>query len=50
MILAGALQPLEQYKTVTGEDRPVTGWIADVKQRAGKRGAAQPPTRPTEAG
>jgi tetratricopeptide (TPR) repeat protein len=47
---AGAVQPLEQYKTITGEERPVTGWIADVKQRAGKRGAAPTPTAQTEAG
>jgi lipoprotein NlpI len=47
---AGAVQPLEQYKTITGEERPVTGWIADVKQRASKRGAAQPATQTTEAG
>jgi len=47
---AGAVQPLEQYKTITGEERPVTSWIADVKQRADKRGAAQPATQTTEAG
>ncbi len=40
---AGALQPFEQYKALTGEERPVTGWIADVKQRASKRGGAPAP-------
>ncbi|MEJ0100986.1 MAG: tetratricopeptide repeat protein [Pseudomonadota bacterium] len=45
----GALQLLEQYKTVTGEDRPVTGWIADVKQRASKRGATSPASPATPA-
>jgi cellulose synthase operon protein C len=33
---AAAIEPLERYKALSGEDRPVTSWIADVKQRAGK--------------
>ncbi|MEO6366542.1 MAG: tetratricopeptide repeat protein, partial [Steroidobacteraceae bacterium] len=37
---AAALDAFEHYKALTGEDRPVTSWIADVKQRAGKRDAA----------
>ena len=32
-----AIEPFERYKSITGEDRPVTSWIADVKQRAGRR-------------
>jgi tetratricopeptide (TPR) repeat protein len=32
---AGAIEPYERYKALTGEDRPVTGWIADVRRRAG---------------
>jgi tetratricopeptide (TPR) repeat protein len=32
-----AIEPFERYKAISGEDRPVTSWIADVKQRAGKR-------------
>jgi tetratricopeptide (TPR) repeat protein len=32
---AGAIEPYERYKAITGEDRPVTGWIADVRRRAG---------------
>jgi tetratricopeptide (TPR) repeat protein len=44
---AAALDNFERYQALTGEDRPVTSWIADVKQRAGRRdatpaGPAQP--------
>ncbi|MEO6079373.1 MAG: tetratricopeptide repeat protein [Steroidobacteraceae bacterium] len=34
---AAAVEPFERYKALSGEDRPVTSWLADVKQRAGKR-------------
>jgi lipoprotein NlpI len=34
-----AIESFERYKALTGEDRPVTGWIADVRQRSGKAGA-----------
>jgi cellulose synthase operon protein C len=37
---AAAVEPFERYKALTGEDRPVTSWIADVKQRAAKRDSA----------
>jgi hypothetical protein len=44
---AAALPLFEQYQALTGEDRPVASWIADVKQRAGKREpTAAPPTQP----
>ena len=33
---ATALDHFERYQALTGEERPVTSWIADVKQRAGK--------------
>jgi cellulose synthase operon protein C len=49
---AGAALPhLEQYQALTGEDKPVGSWIADVKQRAGRgrEGAAAPPPTPTQA-
>jgi tetratricopeptide (TPR) repeat protein len=45
---AAAIDGYERYKALTGEDRPVTSWIADVKQRAGKAGnspAAAPPAQ-----
>jgi tetratricopeptide (TPR) repeat protein len=43
-----AVELLEKYQTITGEDRPVTSWIADVKQRAGKH--EPPPAVAGEAG
>jgi tetratricopeptide (TPR) repeat protein len=45
---AGAIAPFEQYQAVTGEDRPVTSWLADVKQRAGKRETATAPPAQVE--
>jgi tetratricopeptide (TPR) repeat protein len=30
---AGAQAAFETYKTLTGEDKPVSGWIAELKQR-----------------
>jgi tetratricopeptide (TPR) repeat protein len=36
-----ALTALERYKQLTGEDRPVTSWIAELRQRTGK-----PPLKP----
>jgi cellulose synthase operon protein C len=38
---AAALEHFERYKVLTGEDRPVTSWIADVRQRASKAEAAK---------
>ena len=35
---APALVQLERYRELTGEDKPVTGWIAELRQRAGKAG------------
>jgi tetratricopeptide (TPR) repeat protein len=40
-----ALMALERYKELTGEDRPVTSWIAELRQRTGK-----PPVKPPGAG
>src|SRR4029077_7045706 len=53
-----ALTSLEQYKQLSGEDKPVSGWIAELRQRLGiaavKAPAAQaaapdaaPPAAPT---
>jgi tetratricopeptide (TPR) repeat protein len=50
-----ALSALERYKELTGEDRPVTSWIAELRQRTGKSPVkpaatpAQPGDAPTEA-
>jgi tetratricopeptide (TPR) repeat protein len=46
---AAAVEPLERYKVLTGEDRPVSSWIADVKQRAGKARAATGTAPPAQA-
>jgi tetratricopeptide (TPR) repeat protein len=39
-----ALTALERYKELTGEERPVTSWIAELRQRTGK-----PPVKPAGA-
>ena len=44
---AGALPAMEHYKELAPDDKAVAGWIADLKQRAGK--SAAPPT-PEKAG
>jgi tetratricopeptide (TPR) repeat protein len=45
-----ALTELERYKELTGEDKPVSGWIAELRQRTGKPAAPRPqPNAPTEA-
>jgi len=39
-----ALKALEQYKAITGEDKPVNSWIAELRQRLGiKAPEANPP-------
>lgn len=47
-----ALTALERYKELTGEDRPVTSWIAELRQRTGKPPVkpAAPATAPEAAG
>jgi tetratricopeptide (TPR) repeat protein len=37
-----ALKAFEQYKSVTGEDKPVSGWIAELRQRLGIAPAKHP--------
>jgi Flp pilus assembly protein TadD len=37
---AAALPLMEHYKELAPDDKAVTGWIADLKQRAGKSAAA----------
>src|SRR5262245_2887015 len=44
-----ALTELERYKELTGEDKPVTGWIAELRQRTGKPPAPRPGATPPAA-
>jgi tetratricopeptide (TPR) repeat protein len=39
---ARALPAFEQYKTLTGEEKPVSGWIADLRQRLGMPAVKRP--------
>jgi tetratricopeptide (TPR) repeat protein len=39
---ARALPAFEQYKTLTGEEKPVSGWIADLRQRLGMPAVKKP--------
>jgi tetratricopeptide (TPR) repeat protein len=40
-----ALASLEQYKQLSGEDKPVSGWIAELRQRLGIA-PVKPPAAP----
>jgi Flp pilus assembly protein TadD len=44
---AAALTAMEHYKELAADDKAVAGWIADLKQRAGKNAA---PPAPDKAG
>jgi Flp pilus assembly protein TadD len=44
---AGALTAMEHYKDLAADDKAVAGWVADLKQRAGKNAA---PPAPDKAG
>lgn len=37
---AAALTAMEHYQQLAADDKAVTGWIADLKQRAGRNGSA----------
>jgi tetratricopeptide (TPR) repeat protein len=41
-----ALTELERYKELTGEDKAVSGWIAELRQRTGKPAAPRPQANP----
>lgn len=43
---AAALTAMEHYKELAADDKAATGWIADLKQRAGKNTAAPGATAP----
>ncbi len=49
-----ALTAFERYKELTGEEKPVSGWIAELRQRTGKpplkRPSAAPAPSPSEGG
>jgi tetratricopeptide (TPR) repeat protein len=47
---AAALTLFEQYQMLTGEDRPVTSWIADLKQRVPKADVPIAPETSPESG
>jgi tetratricopeptide (TPR) repeat protein len=41
---AAALGEFERYRQLSGEEKPVTGWIAELRARTGIKPAAQPAT------
>ncbi len=45
----GALDNLERYQQLTGEDKPITGWIAELRQRTGRRAPPPPSAEPPAA-
>jgi tetratricopeptide (TPR) repeat protein len=44
-----ALSAFEQYKELSGEDKPVSGWIAELHQRLGIAPAKRPATQAPDA-
>ncbi len=44
-----ALAAFEQYKAITGEDKPVNGWIAELRQRLGIKAPENPAAPGTSA-
>jgi Flp pilus assembly protein TadD len=47
---AAALTAMEHYQALATDDKAVTGWIADLKQRAGKNAAPAASSAPDKAG
>jgi Flp pilus assembly protein TadD len=45
----GALAALERYKELSGEQKPVTGWIAELRHRVGKSAAPSAGASPPRA-
>lgn len=45
---AGAIEPYERYQAITGEERPVSSWIADVRRRSGIAAPVSAPEPPVE--
>jgi tetratricopeptide (TPR) repeat protein len=47
---ARALRAFEEYRQITGEDKPVSGWIAELRQRLGLAPAKRPAqAQPTDS-
>jgi tetratricopeptide (TPR) repeat protein len=44
-----ALTAFERYKQITGEDKPVSTWLAELRQRTGKPSAGKLAPRPAAA-
>jgi Flp pilus assembly protein TadD len=47
---AAALTAMQHYKDLAPDDKAVTGWVADLKQRAGKNAAPAASSAPEKAG
>jgi Flp pilus assembly protein TadD len=47
---AAALTAMQHYQELAADDKAVTGWIADLKQRAGKNTAPAASSAPDKAG
>lgn len=47
---AAALTAMERYQELAADDKAVKGWIADLKQRAGKNAAPAASSAPDKAG
>jgi tetratricopeptide (TPR) repeat protein len=46
---AAALPELEQYRQLSGEDKPVSGWIAELRRRTGIKAPPPPAAEPAAA-
>lgn len=44
-----ALTEFERYQELTGEDKPVSGWIAELRRRTGKPATPPKPAAPADA-
>jgi tetratricopeptide (TPR) repeat protein len=43
-----ALSELERYRELSGEEKPVSVWIAELRQRTAKKTPASPPAAPAQ--